>query len=147
MNWKIFTLTNKEAVLDMCTGYAYAELNKSRWIDSIYGAYSPEAHNAVDIENFVIKGVVYQPLKTYFNEDEGIALFVVKPVNGSKEDKDYIISNLRNNGLVVPGITDQPDTKVKKYIQQQRLFADIYAKTHKDGNNIGIEGNESTKKE
>ena len=146
MNWKIFTLTNKEATLDMCTGYTYAALNKSRWVDSIYGAYSPESHNAIDIESFVIKGVVYQPLKIYFNEDEGFALFVVKPVNGSKEDKDYIISNLRKSGLTVPGITDQPDTENKKYIQQQRLFADIYEKTHKDGNNIGIEGNESTKK-
>lgn len=147
MKWKIFPLTIQEASIDVCTGYAYAVLNKDRWKDSTYGSYSPESHNAVDIENFVIGGVVYSPLKTYYNEDEGFALWIVKPVKGSKEDKDYIIRNLKKWGLTIKGVTDQPADDKERYIQQQRLFRDIYEKTHKEGNNIGIEGNESTKKE
>ena len=147
MNWKIFPLTKEEASIDICTGYAYAVLNKGRWINSTYGSYSPEGHNAVDIENFVINDIVYTPLKSYFNETEGFALWVVKPVNGSKENTEYIIKNLRKYGISIAGVTDQPTDTKDKYIQQQRLFRDIYEKTHKDGNNIGTEGNKSTKKE
>ena len=147
MKWKIFPLTSQEATIDICTGYAYAILNKDRWKDSTYGVYSPESHNAVDIENFVIGGVVYSPLKVYFNEDEEFALWIVKPVNGSKENTEYIIRNLRKYGITIKGVTDQPTEEKERYIQQQRLFRDIYEKTHKDGNNIGIEGNEGTKKE
>lgn len=147
MNWKIFPLTKEESSVDICTGYGYATLNKGRWIDSIYGEYSPESHNAVDIENFVINDQVYSPIKVYFNEQENFALWIVKPVKGVKEDKEWIKKNLRNYGISVPGITDQPSESPERYIQQQRLFRDIYEKTHKSGNNIGTEGNESTKKE
>lgn len=147
MNWKIFPLTKQEAAIDICTGYAYALLNKDRWISSIYGQYSPESHNSIDIEYFVINGSAYSPLKVYFNEDDGIALWIVKPVNNAKEDKEYVINNLKKYGLTIKGVTDQPTDKKDKYIQQQRLFRDIYDKTHKPGNNIGTEGNTSTKKE
>ena len=147
MNWKLFPLTKQEAAIDICTGYAYALLNKDRWVSSTYGQYSSEGHNAVDVENFVINGSVYTPLKTYFNEDDGTALWIVKPVNGAKEDKEYILDNLKKYGLTIKGVTDQPSDKKDKYIQQQRLVRDIYDKTHKPGNNIGTEGNTSTKKE
>ena len=144
MQWKIFPLTDEEACIDICTGFAYADLNRGRWIDSNYGVYSPETHFDIAIERFIVNSVAYKVVSLYMIEDENLGLIILQPMHTCKEDKAYIIKNLRRYGLSIEGVTDTDESV--KYIQQQRQFEDIYKNTHKDGNNIGIEGNKSTKK-